>query len=401
MPTGALSIAAGREATGKSSFGVWTTAQVTTGSLPGHWLGAPRNVLYVAVEDSWQHTLKPRLQAAGADTSRVATMWASDLTMPRDIDLLREAITDIALVVLDPLLSLMDADLNENSARDVRQVLDPLAALTDQTGAVVLGIAHFNKSQGRDAASKITGSGAFKDVARAVFAFAADGERRVMTQVKNSLGRADLSSLSYGIEAREVAVDDGGLSSIAALTWLGESDVTVDELTREIENTATAGRDASATGWLREYLTARGGSAPRHDVINAGKAAGYPESTLKRHASNAGVRFERSGFGKGSSWTLSSHAQPHPGHVSSVCLTGLDEPNGESGGQHAQPHLARSAHSAHSPETGLDDTAMNQAEDGSDAEVITLVFRRTSDLLNGDGLSDHDRSAALRALDAS
>ena len=54
IPAGSLSIAAGREGTGKSSFGTWLAARITRGTLPGNLYGTLRRVLYVAVEDSWE-----------------------------------------------------------------------------------------------------------------------------------------------------------------------------------------------------------------------------------------------------------------------------------------------------------------------------------------------------------
>jgi hypothetical protein len=66
LPIGCLALAAGREGTGKSSFGIWLAARVTTGKLPGALFGTPRKVLYAAVEDSWKHTIVPRLIAAGS-----------------------------------------------------------------------------------------------------------------------------------------------------------------------------------------------------------------------------------------------------------------------------------------------------------------------------------------------
>ena len=44
-----------------------------------------------------------------------------------------------------------------------------LAKMADRTGSVLFGIAHFNKGASTDAASLITGSGAFKNVRRSVF----------------------------------------------------------------------------------------------------------------------------------------------------------------------------------------------------------------------------------------
>jgi AAA domain len=206
IPAGSLGLFAGREGTGKSSFLIWLTARITTGSLPGSLYGQPCAVIYVAVEDSWKFTIVPRLIAAGADLAMVyrAEVQAVEgdtvsLSLPADNKLLEEAITGngVAMVVLDPLMSAISDTLDTHVNRQVRQALDPLARLADRTGAVVAGVAHFNKSAGTDASSLITASGAFKDVARFIFAFAADDEGQVVTQTKNSLGRSDLPSLAY------------------------------------------------------------------------------------------------------------------------------------------------------------------------------------------------------------
>ena len=220
VPAGALTVAAGREGTGKSSFGMWMAAQITRGLLPGNFHGRPRAVFYVAVEDSWKQTIVPRLIGAGADLDLVYRVEAVEaeygettLSLPQDNSLMEKAIAehDVALVVLDPLMSCIGKGIDTHRERDVRTALDPLARMADRTGAVLLGIAHFNKGSGTDPASLITGSGAFKNVPRAVFGFAKDDDNdcRVMTQAKNSLGRADLPSLTYNILSAEVPTRTG------------------------------------------------------------------------------------------------------------------------------------------------------------------------------------------------
>ena len=44
---------------------------MTTGTMKGHYFGQPKAVVMVATEDSWEHTIVPRLIAAPAPT------WAS------------------------------------------------------------------------------------------------------------------------------------------------------------------------------------------------------------------------------------------------------------------------------------------------------------------------------------
>jgi len=219
-------VAAGREGTGKSSFGIWLAAQVTRGQLRGAWWGQPAGVIYVAIEDSWRHTLVPRMIAAGADldlvyraeVAVVDQLRTATLCLPADNQLLEAAVREhqVALV-LDPLLSVIGAGIDTHRERDTRLALDPLARLADRSGAVVLGIAHFSKAASTDASTLITGSTAFRNVARAIFGFAGDDDgAHVLSQTKNSLGRSDLPSFAYTVESVTVATRPGRPRSAAS-----------------------------------------------------------------------------------------------------------------------------------------------------------------------------------------
>ena len=331
IPAGALTVAAGREGTGKSSFGMWMAAQITRGTLPGNFYGRPRAVFYVAVEDSWKQTIVPRLIGAGADLDLVYRVEAVEaeygettLSLPQDNSLMEKAIAehDVALVVLDPLMSCIGKGIDTHRERDVRTALDPLARMADRTGAVLLGIAHFNKGSGTDPASLITGSGAFKNVPRAVFGFARDddNECRVMTQAKNSLGRADLPSLSYNILSTEVPTRTG-IAYVGRFVFTGQSSRSVDEILAAGAET-DRGERGEAAEWLRGYLMDQGGEAPAKDVKKAAAADDISLRTLERARVKAGVVSERAGFGKGAVWriealttdTQSDHASPFPPH---------------------------------------------------------------------------------------
>ncbi|MDX3522374.1 AAA family ATPase [Streptomyces scabiei] len=316
VPAGALSVAAGREGTGKSSFGMWMAAHITRGTLPGSFHGRPRAVFYVAVEDSWKQTIVPRLIGAGADLDLVYRVEAVEaeygettLSLPQDNSLMEQAITEhgVALVVLDPLMSCIGKGIDTHRERDVRLALDPLARMADRTGAVLLGIAHFNKGASTDPASLITGSGAFKNVPRAVFGFARDddNECRVMTQAKNSLGRADLPSLSYLIESTTVPTRAGD-ARVGRFVFTGRADRTVDEILSAGQETDRGERDVAAE-WLRGYLESQGGEASSKDVKKAAAADDISERTLQRAMRKAGVKAERAGFGKGSVWRITEH----------------------------------------------------------------------------------------------
>ena len=361
IPGGAMTIAAGREGTGKSSFGFWMTAKVTRGTLPGSWQGRPRAVFYVAIEDSWKRTIVPRLIAADADLSMVYRVEAVDaefgettLSLPHDNLLLEQAIIEyqVALVVFDPLMSCIGRGIDTHREREVRTALDPLARMADRTESVALGIAHFNKGSGTDAASLITGSGAFKNVPRAVFGFARDEDQgcSVMTQAKNSLGRSDLPSLRYTIESAEVPTRTG-VANAGRFVFLGESD-------RTVEDVLAAGTDighgerGEAAEWLRGYLLDKGGQAPANEVKQAALADDIAERTLKRAMAKAGVESVRQGFGKGSMWRLKtpevsterdgfSSFGPQLGHSGQPQDPGPNGPNGgPNGSDPSRPSLS-------------------------------------------------------------
>ena len=346
IPAGSLGLAAGREGTGKSSFLIWMAARITTGTLPGS-LGSPRGVIYVAVEDSWKYTIVPRLIAAGANRDLVyrAEVQAVEgdtvsLSLPADIRLLEEAITSngIAMVALDPLMSAISDTLDTHVNRQVRQALDPLARIADRTGAVFAGIAHFNKSASTDASSLITASGAFKDVARFIFAFATDAEdgTKVITQTKNSLGYSDLPSLAYRIVSATVPTGKGD-ANVGMFVLDGPSERTVQDILSVQGGGGDRDEKTRAEDYLKKALS--DGPRPTKDVEDeARQAHGISLRTLNRARADLRVPSAKRGDGR---WWIS-----------------LPEHEGDLKG----PLPAKTANSANSANPG---TAGNVAKDAN------------------------------------
>jgi RecA-family ATPase len=291
MPTGAITLIPGREGIGKSLVLVWLTARLTRGELPGIWHGTPKPVMYAATEDSWAQTVAPRLAASGADLHKVYRVdvvvddGALDcLTLPRDCGALGREIKEVgaALLALDPLMSTIAAGIDTHRDRELRTALEPLAAMADDTGIAVAGLAHFNKSSGTDALNLITGSRAFSATARAVFSMVRDPENEnscVLSQSKNNLGRLDLPSLTYAIEEAKVDTDEGP-ALVGRLVFTGESDRSVSDILSD--NGEDPHERADAAAWLRSYLTDNGGEAEATDVLKAGEKVGFSKDSLKR-----------------------------------------------------------------------------------------------------------------------
>lgn len=312
IPAGVITLGVGREGTGKSSFAAWQAAQITRGTLPGAFEGVRRNVIYLATEDAWEFTITPRLMAAGSDLRRVFRLDVYEdgqeaaLTLPVDNQALADAIGEVsaALVIFDPLLSTISEKINTDRERELRRALDPLAALAASTGTGMFGIAHFNKAAGADVLSRITGSGAFKHVARAVLAFAEDDDTRVMSQVKNSLGRIDLPNLAYRMEPTSVDTDEGPAETVR-FVFVGESDRSVRDVlsngeARDEEHTVTS----ECAAWLRDYLERNGGQCKASDAIKEARADGFSSSAVTRARQRLKVRSMKGGMSGGWYWTL-------------------------------------------------------------------------------------------------
>jgi 5S rRNA maturation endonuclease (ribonuclease M5) len=312
VPLYSLAIAAGGPGLGKSQFAVWLTAHITTGTLPGELWGKPRGVIYAATEDSWSYTIAPRLIAAGADMDLVFRVDVQDdeevkarLTLPVDTSLIGKAAEEysVALLVADPLLSLIDKGINDYRAAEVRQALEPLVAAAERYNFTILGLAHFTKAGVADPLSRIAGSGAFGQLIRSFIAFARedtdDGDQRfVMSLEKNNLGRLGLPSHSYVIQPVTVETDEGP-AYISRFVLGPETNTSVRDVMRE--ESAPAGDKAEGDEirmWLRDFLTDLGGSAENTDVMKEAQKRTYSRPAVYRAKTKLKLVTRQSGFGK-------------------------------------------------------------------------------------------------------
>jgi hypothetical protein len=294
LALGILALLAGREGLGKSTFAYWLVARITRGELLGEYQGQQRGVLICATEDSWEHVIVPRLQAAGADLGRVYRIevrTADDITvglsLPRDLRDIEVAArqAEAALMLLDPLMSRISDRLDPHKDLEVRQALEPLTWIANRVGMTILGIIHLNKTGSVDILDRVMGSKAFTAVARAVCAVVPDpddeaGHRRLFGVPKNNLGRSDLPSIRFTVQGALVETLDG--PSETAIAVLGdETETSIHEaMERSGEDADVRTQVADCKTWLREYLTENSHSDSR-DVKRAAASQGFSESTLR------------------------------------------------------------------------------------------------------------------------
>jgi hypothetical protein len=336
---GTLSLIAGPEGLGKSTAAYSLAAQLTRGELRGAFFGKPKAVLIAASEDSWEHTIVPRLMAANADLDRVfqvEVVTTDDLhmplTLPKDVDGLKLVAReqDAALLILDPLTSRVDAKLDTHRDAETRRALEPLAALADQADLGIIGLIHHNKSSQTDPLNLVMASKAFTAVARSVHTIIRDpedesGQARLLGTSKNNLGTTDLPVLRFIIESHEVPTTDGPAST-GKIKWIENAQGTiVDAVRRAAEPIRDRTAAAEAVDWLTDYMLTQGGRAASADVKRAGFKAGHSEDSLKRARKSLGLKVVQRGFPRATIWVDEQSEHTSQSTVWGESLTALTE----------------------------------------------------------------------------
>lgn len=240
IPLRTGTILAGQGGIAKSTIISDIIARATRGELPGSFRGKPITVGLISPEDDIESVLVPRLIAAGADLSRLVTVsvsvtesertWSTLPNIADDLPALGDLIHDneIRLLIVDPLVSVMSG--NSISQSDVRRNFDPLSALASDLEFAVLAVAHFGKS-GEKAGDRLSGSHAFRDIARSLIVAAIDEDTglRVLTVEKSNYSPVQPSD-AYRVESAEVLLDDGHTQSIGRAVLVGNSEVTVQQI---------------------------------------------------------------------------------------------------------------------------------------------------------------------------
>ncbi len=217
IETEAKVILAGSPATGKTSIALSLAAMVTVGGLwPDGTSSEPGNVLIWSPKDDLQDTLLPGLLAHGADLKRV--YFVCDVfkhNKPRafdpaeDIPKLYEKVNQLGkvkLIIVDPIVSVMSYKAHKNA--EARRMLQSLAALGNQSKAVILGISYFSKGTlSLDPLERVRRSIAFSSLPRVVLVTTKVTDphgnmRYVLARVKSNYV-PDGGGYCYGIEPIE------------------------------------------------------------------------------------------------------------------------------------------------------------------------------------------------------
>ena len=228
LPFGKLSVLQGNPGEGKTYFAMHLAAACTNGKLlPNMESMEPFNVIYQTAEDGLGDTVKPRLIEAGADLDRVLVIDDSDVQLTLSDERIEKAIIEnnARLVIIDPIQAYLGADVDMNRANEVRPIFMRLGQVAQRTGCAILLIGHLNKAAGMQSLQRGLGSIDIAAAVRSVMFIGKlkhDPTMRILTHEKSSLAPPG-ASLAFSLG------DEGGFR------WVGEYDITADEMLSGIE----------------------------------------------------------------------------------------------------------------------------------------------------------------------
>lgn len=308
IPLGKLTILDGDPGLGKSLMTADLAARVSSGrTMPDGTesdLDGAAGVVLLSAEDGLADTIRPRLDAVDADTTRiVALQFVIDGASERlptlaDLQDLERAIAacNAKLVVCDPLMAFLPGKVNAHSDQEVRQALTPLSKMAESTGVAVLVVRHLNKSSGGSPLYRGGGSIGIIGAARSGLLVAKDpddesGARRILASTK-----CNLATLPPALAFRVGSMAGG----VPYIIWEGATAHTASSLLSAPDDSEGGSAMSEAQDFLRSLLS--DGRVAAEEVLREAKKAGISERTLHRAKHTAGIKPSREGFGAGGKW---------------------------------------------------------------------------------------------------
>lgn len=283
IPYGKLTIIQGDPGDGKTTLVLNIAAKLSKGEgLDSDMkLTEPLTVIYQSAEDGLADTVKPRLEAAGADCENISVIDESRKSLSMIDERLEEAIirTKAKLLILDPIQAYLGGSMDMNRANEARDMTKKLAALAEKYQCAIVLVGHMNKAAGNKAAYRGMGSIDFFAVARSVLLVGrVEGEEniRAVVQIKNNLA-------GFGHPKAFQLSEDGFL-------WLGDYEITADEVLGGIAPKVNKLEQAKR---LLRKLAEINNAIQSNEIFNLAEEQNISRRTLENAKKELGVRAKR------------------------------------------------------------------------------------------------------------
>jgi hypothetical protein len=321
IPLGRLTLLVGRPGSGKTFAACDIAARVSRGS---HWPEAGfdcaplGDVLLISAEDDPADTIRPRLDAAGANCERIYLLRAAKIVMNdgtekavsfdlSNVDLIRDAINQLPeckAIVIDPIGSYLGGQIDAHRDNEVRSVLTPLAALAAERGVAVLLVCHTRKTLASFADDMTLGSRGFVGLARSVLHVMADPDdegRKLLLP-----GKCNLSAPPDGLAFR-IAGNPPRLDWEPEPVRLRADDMVSPKVDRGDKRGPEPETRNAAVEWLAGLL--QDGPQPVAQIRRQAKAADLSWGTVRRAQESLGIVPRKGGLDLGWTWGLPEGAQ--------------------------------------------------------------------------------------------
>lgn len=264
-------------------------------------------MVILSAEDDPADTIVPRLIAADADCDKVHIVSAvrrdddkgnRSFDLQTDLQSLEAKLAEIGdplLVIIDPVSSYLGRGTDSHSNSDVRRVLEPVGEMAARLGVAVICNTHFSKASGVNANSRVIGSVAFVNFARAAFIVTVDpddNDRRLFLPSKQNLGKRR-EGLAFRIAETLIKMGSGEMDWAPYVHW---EDTPVRMSADEAVAAMAGGAEArGARDEAKEFLLAMlsEGSVPQKEIKIAAEGAGLAWRTVERAKTPLGVEARR------------------------------------------------------------------------------------------------------------
>ncbi len=265
---------------------------------------SPGSVIILSASDDLADTIRPRLDAMGADPSRVFVL-PSITDLRHDFGQLKAAVERVPncrLIIVDPVNAFVGpSDSHYHTV--VRRVLTPLTRLAAEKRIAILAITQFRKNDGA-AIHRAAGSTGFVASARSVWTVCRDPRdagRNLLLPLKHNL-TATARGLAFRIEEEPSA-------GAPRIVWEPEIAPLSPDKAFAKPHTLSPERYA-AREWLQELLAA--GPRPARDVLDRGQERGFLNRTLQRAFFELQGHSVKRGLMQGWWWSLPAKTDPDP-----------------------------------------------------------------------------------------
>lgn len=306
IPLGGITLLEGDPGDGKSTVMYDLAARVTTGrAMPfdDTSLG-PSGVVLLQAEDSVTTTVRPSIETAGGDPSRILVYDRSSfgnqpLSLPKDTDIIKQSIDKVQakLVVIDPLAAFLGG--SSNSEATVRSALSELALIAESKNVAIVIVRHLTK--GRTSNSKYRGSGSIGIIgaARSALMVADDQNGSDPYTHVIALNKSNLS------DAHSVVYRTCKQMDVTVVEWVEERKKGVDSNLETTGHQFDRSQLEEACYVLYTILAETPNPVPAREVEQKAKDALVSKRTLMRAKKKLNVISERVADKKETKWLWS------------------------------------------------------------------------------------------------